>query len=179
VTLEPISAGGWPEVLRLDQLRQWDPNLGGAPSLRNVSTTFGPPMLVRDNRSAIAVGMLENSEMSGYPGVAVVLIFLDKATARPGLAVEAWALYIAHVFACGARLVHHEVFEFNRPVHRMFAKLGLREQVRMRDQVFIAGRFWDVIVYAFDQAEFKEMWRRHARSLPGGGRLAALGGARR
>ena len=41
-------------------------------------------MLIRDLKTADASGIVENSQMAGYPGVAVVLIFVDQSRARPG-----------------------------------------------------------------------------------------------
>lgn len=179
ISLQPMTALNWPETSRLDELRQWHPNLGGTPPRRDAAGSFGPAMLIRDNRSAEAIGTVENSEMAGYPGVAVVLIYVNALAARPGLALEAFALYVANVFQNGARLVHLEVLEFNRPVHRMVARLGIGEQARMREQVYVAGRFWDLVVYAFDREHFDKIWKRYARSLPGGPRPpAALGGGR-
>lgn len=180
MTLQAVTPASWPEVQGLDQTRQWSPNLGGAPPQRDGSSSFGPAMLIRENRTAMAVGILENSEMAGYPGVAVVLIWVDSSLARAGLALEAFAMYVENVFASGARLVHLEVLEFNRPVHRMMARIGVREQARMREHVYAAGRFWDVLVYAFDHQQFKQMSSRYAHNLPGGGKPpAALGGRRR
>jgi len=179
VTLEPVTPLNWPEVLRLDQVRGWNPNLGGAP-LRGEAKSFGPAMIIRDNSSADAIGTLENTEMAGYPGVAAVLIYVDESVARPGIALEAFALYVSNVFAAGARLVHVEILEFNRRVIRMLRRIGLDEQARQRDHVYVAGRFWDVVVYSFDAAEWERIWSRYAAMLPGGGRRpAALGGSRK
>jgi RimJ/RimL family protein N-acetyltransferase len=180
VTLEPVTPLNWPEVRRLDQIRQWSASLGGAPARADASTPFGPAMLIRDHRTAMAVGILENSQMAGYPGVAVVLIYVDEAIARPGLALEAFAMYVSQVFAAGARMVHFEVLEFNLRVQRSMARLGLKELARQRDQVYVAGRFWDLLVYAFDQDEWQRIRGRYARLLPGGDRgPVALGGRRR
>lgn len=180
VTLEPLSEGNRLEVNRLDTIRQRTPNLGGAQGRRSVAKSFGPAMLIRETRSATAIGLVENGEMVGYPGVAVVLIYVDTELARPGVAMEAFALYVASVFESGARLVHVEVLSFNTPVLRMLARIGVREQARLRDQVYTGGRFWDVLVFAFDAAQFRKILSRYSRALPGGDRTpAALGGRRK
>jgi RimJ/RimL family protein N-acetyltransferase len=94
--------------------------------------------------------------------------------------MEAFAIYVARVFEAGARIVHLEVLSFNRPVLRMLARIGVKEQARLRDQVYAAGRFWDVLVFAFDAAQYSEIWKRYSRMLPGGDRRpAALGGVRK
>jgi hypothetical protein len=180
VTLEPLSEANRPDVSRLDATRQRTPNLGGAPGRRHVDRSFGPAMLIREKRSGAPIGLVENGEMIGYPGVAVVLIYVDTARARPGVAMEAFAIYVASVFESGARLVHVEVLEFNLPVLRMLARIGVSEQARLRDQVYSGGRFWDVLVFAFNADQFRKIWSRYARILPGGDRKpAALGGRRK
>jgi len=137
-------------------------------------------MLIRANADGAAIGVIENGQMSGYPGVAVVLIFVDESVARPGVAMEAFAIYVARVFAAGARLVHIEVLEFNTPVLRMLARIGVDQQARLRHQAYAAGRFWDVLVFAFDAEKFENIVSRYARKLPGGDRRpAALGGKRK
>ena len=180
VTLQPAGPGDRAELERLNLVRHRTPNLGGAAVRSDVPSPFGPPMLIRENRSQACVGVIEAGEMSGYPGVAVVLVMVDTARARPGAALEAFAMFVAHVFRSGARLVHMEVLASNDPVVRILGRLGLREQARLRDQVYSGGRFCDVLVYAFEAEEFARMWGRYERILPGGGRRpAAFGGGRR
>ena len=180
VDLEPFAPSNEADVRRLDAIRHSTPNLGGAAGRRDPQRWFAPPMVIRSKRSGEAFGLVENGEMIGYPGVAVVLIFIDPATARAGTAMEAFALYVGHVFASGARLVHLEVMAFNKPVLRMLGRIGVKEQARLRDQVYTAGRFWDVLVFAFDATRFEKILSRYARMLPGGDRKpAAIGGRRR
>jgi hypothetical protein len=178
VTLEPLSGANRAEVRRLDAIRQRTPNLGGAAGRRDAVKSFAPAMLIRASGTGEAFGLVENGEMIGYAGVAVVLIFVDPKRARPGIAMEAFAMYVAHVFACGARLVHLEVVAFNEPVLRMLRRIGVGEQVRLRDQMYTGGRFWDVLVFAFDAEQFKDIWSRYARILPGGDRKPAALGSR-
>jgi RimJ/RimL family protein N-acetyltransferase len=137
-------------------------------------------MVIRANDDGAAIGVIENGQMIGYPGVAVVLIFVDPSLARPGIAMEAFAIYVARMFEAGARLVHLEVLAFNSSVLRMLARIGVKEQARLRDQVYAGGRFWDVLVFAFDAAQYQRILERYAGRLPGGDRRpAALGGRRR
>jgi RimJ/RimL family protein N-acetyltransferase len=179
VTLEAPSLANRDEALRLELVRQRTPNLGGA-SVRRDAPSFGPTMLIRDNHTGAAIGLVDSGEMTGYPGVAVVMIFTDQEVARPGLAFEAFAMYVADVFERGARLVHLEVLAFNAPVLRMLRRLGLDEQARLREHVYAGGRFWDVVVFAFDAQQYAAIWARYARMLPGGDRRpAALGSGRR
>lgn len=180
VILEPLSPTNLSETLRLDGVRQRTPNLGGASRRRDSEASFGPAMLIRAKATGDAIGLIESGEMEGYPGVAVVLIFTDPAVARPGLALEGFALYVANVFDRGASLVHLEVLAFNQPVLRMLRSLGLEEHVRMREHIYAGGRFWDVAVFAFDAAQYAQILKRYTRKLPGGDRSpAALGGRRK
>jgi RimJ/RimL family protein N-acetyltransferase len=117
--------------------------------------------------------------MTGYPGVAVVLIYVDTTLARSGTGVEAIAHYVSHVFSQGARLVHMEVLELNAPVLRIMQRAGFQPQARMREQVYAAGRFWDVITFAFDAQALEGLRRRYPGLWPGDSRRpAALGGRR-
>jgi hypothetical protein len=176
VALEPFSPTNQTEVRQLDIIKQRTPNLGGVALRRDALKSFGPAMLIRATATGEALGLVENGEMTGYPGVAVVLIFVDTARARPGVAMEAFAIYVGHVFACGARLVHLEVVAFNEPVLRMLRRIGVSPQARMRDQMYTGGRFWDVLLFGFDAVRYKEILSRYARVLPGGDRKpAALG----
>ena len=180
VTLEPLTEAHRAEVARIDAVRQRTPNLGGAPGRRDFTRSFAPAMVIRANDDGAAIGVIENGQMIGYPGVAVVLIFVDPSLARPGIAMEAFAIYVARMFEAGARLVHLEVLEFNAPVLRMLARIGVKEQARLRDQVYAGGRFWDVLVFAFDAAQYQKILERYVGRLPGGDRRpAALGGRRR
>ena len=178
VTLEPFSAANRAEVRQLELIRQRTPNLGGAGRRPDALKTFGPAMLIRANATGEALGLVENGEMTGYPGVAVVLIFVDTSRARPGVAMEAFAMYVEHVFACGARLVHLEVVAFNEPVLRMVRRIGVSAQARMRDQMYTGGRFWDLLVFGFDAAQYRQIVSRYARMLPGGDRKPAALGSR-
>jgi ribosomal protein S18 acetylase RimI-like enzyme len=180
VALEPVSPTSLSDTMRLDAVRQRTPNLGGASRRRDSEGSFGPAMLIRAKTTGQAIGLIENGEMEGYPGVAVVLIFTDPAVARPGLALEGFALYVANVFERGASLVHLEVLAFNKPVLRMLRSLGLEEQVRLREHIYAGGRFWDVAVFAFDAGQYAQILKRYTRKLPGGDRApAALGGRRK
>jgi RimJ/RimL family protein N-acetyltransferase len=137
-------------------------------------------MLIRANGTlGEAFGLVENGEMIGYPGVALVLIFVDQDRARPGVAMEAFAMYVGQVFSSGARLVDVEVVSFNQPVLCMLRRNGVTELARLRDQMYTGGRFWDVLVCAFDAEQFSEITSRYPRLLPGGGRKAAALGSRR
>jgi ribosomal protein S18 acetylase RimI-like enzyme len=178
VTLEPLSPENRSDVQRLDEVRQRTPNLGGAPGRRDALKSFAPAMLIRAKATGVAIGLIENGEMIGYPGVAVVLIFTDPTLARAGFALEGFALYVAHIFERGAELVHLEVLAFNQPVLRMLRRIGLEEQVRLRDQVYAGGRFWDVAVFAFDADQYTNILKRYARQLPGGDRKPAALGSR-
>jgi hypothetical protein len=179
VALEVVSPENQGEVSTLDVIRQRTPNLGGAAGRRSELKSFAPAMVIRSRASGEALGLIENGEMIGYPGVAVVLIFVDQDRARPGFALEAFALYLAHVFASGARLVHVEVLAFNEAVLRMLRRIGVSEQARLRDQIYSGGRYWDVVVFAFDAIQFNSVLDRYRRALPGGDRKPAAFGSRR
>jgi RimJ/RimL family protein N-acetyltransferase len=118
--------------------------------------------------------------MSGYPGVAVVTIFVDPDRARAGVAMEAFAIYVGHVFDLGARLVHFEVLESNAGVLKMFRSIGAAASARMREHLYAGGGFHDVLVFSMTRDQFERARARFSSMLPGGERPpAALGGVRR
>ena len=179
VALEPIGPPNHDEASALMLVRRHTPMLGGSSAGGHASHVYGAPMLIRDLKTADAIGIVENSQMAGYPGVAVVLIFVDQSRARPGIAMEAFAMYLRHVFESGAQVVHLEVLESNEPVLRMLRRIGVSPQVHMREHLYVAGRFHDVLVFGIDRAQFQEIWGRYGAILPGGKRPpAALGGSR-
>jgi RimJ/RimL family protein N-acetyltransferase len=178
VSLVPLEEADWRDASHLEDIRRRTPHLGSASGRADVSRRFGPAMVISDRRSGVAFGLIENGEMSGYPGVAVVVIFVDQSLARPGVAMEAFALYVAQVFEAGAALVHLEVLEFNSPVLRMLSRIGLTAQARLREHLYVSGRFWDVLVFAFDRPRFEQITARYADRLPGGDRRPAAIGAR-
>lgn len=178
VSLEPLSPLNRPELERLELARALVPQMGGPHPLEPVPRCFGPSMAIRANATGEVVGVIENGEMRGYPGVAVLVIFVDESRARPGCALEAYALYVHRLFRFGARLVHLEVLSFNRAVLGLLRKVGVPVQVRLREHVYAAGRFWDLLVFAFDEADWERQVARFRPRLPGGGRVpAALGGS--
>jgi hypothetical protein len=64
---------------------------------------------------------------------------------------------VLHLFDNGARLIHHEVLALNRPIQRIFAGMGLEPSARLRSHAYVAGRYWDVLVYSYDRATLDEI----------------------
>lgn len=180
VNLEPLTSAHSDEVESLELVRRRTPNLGGATASSLRRPGFGLPMLIRERRGGQAVGIVENHRMTGYPGVAVVTIFVDPAQARPGVAMEAFAIYLRHVFDSGARLVHFEVLDSNAGVLRMLRTIGAAASARMREHLYVGGSFHDVLVFSLTRQQFELARARYSSMLPGGDRPpAALGGVRR
>ena len=188
IELEPIGLGlqgHWIELKdtvtpqdmeRFATSRRLDPAMGagGGP----VSSPYAPPMLIVERRSGATVGMIENHGLPG--GVAVVVVYLDRARGRAGYGVEALALYVSHLFDSGARHVTGEVLAFNTAMVRVMHHMTLPPRARMREHVFAAGRFWDLLVYSFDREQWLSGLGRYRRFLPGGDRSpTVLGGRRR
>ena len=124
-------------------------------------------MLIRERRGGQAIGIVENHRMAGYPGVAVVTIFVDPDRARAGVAMEAFAIYLRHVFETGARLVHFEVLDSNAGVQRMLRTIGSEASARMREHLYVAGEFHDVLVFALTRDQFARAQARFSSMLPG------------
>ena len=170
VTLEPLSADNAVQVAQLGRHRELMAQMGGAQERRDPPRSFGSPLVVRIVPSGEVVGLMENGEMTGYPGVAVIVVYVDPRRARPGAALEAYVMYVDYVFASGARVVHIEVMSFNREVLSLLRKAKQEPQARFRDHAYVAGRYWDLVVFGFTRAEWMVQvspWRRLA---PGGDR---------
>ena len=175
IQLEPLDAVNAHEFARFEIRSQLDPVMGAGS--RASASTLAPPMLIRDRRSGDPVGLVQNHTLPG--SIAVFVVYLDLKVARAGFGFEAVVLYISQLFDRGARLVTSEVLEFNSPVHGFIRKVGLAPQARLREHVFTAGRFWDVLVYSMDRDTWVGIIDRYRRILPGGDRKpAAIGFSR-
>lgn len=175
IELEPLAGSNAAEFAQFDQQRELTPSMGAGP--RSMSSEIAPPMLIRNRRSGQAVGVVENHPLPG--NAAAFVVYLDPHRARAGFAFEAIILYISHLFDCGARIVTAEVLEFNTDMIGILRKVQFEPQARLRDHVYAAGRFWDLIIYPFDRGDLLRVVDRYHRILPGGDRRpAAIGGRR-
>jgi RimJ/RimL family protein N-acetyltransferase len=121
--------------------------------------------------------VVENHALPG--NVAVFVVYLDRRLGRAGFGLEACVLYISHLFDSGARLVEAEVLEFNGDMIGILHKARLVPQARLREHTYSAGRFWDLLIYSFDGAEWTRTLERYRRFLPGGDRRpVAIGSLR-
>jgi hypothetical protein len=148
----------------------------GVDSARGESA-FSPPMIIRERRTGQPVGFVENHAMPG--GVAVLVVYMNRQRGRPGYGVEAAAIYISHLFDCGARLVVCEVLSLNDEALGIMRKAGWEPQARLRDHVYAAGRFWDLLIFSFDRTDWLRTAARYRRILPGGTRQPVAIGVRR
>jgi hypothetical protein len=172
--LEPRTATASEEFAEVDARRGLNPVMG-AESERGPSP-YAPPMLVRDRKSGRAVGIVENYGQPG--GTAIFVAYIDPVRGRAGYGFEAISLYLSCMFDGGARRVIAEVLSFNVDMIGILRKVDFLPQARLREHVYVAGRFWDLIIYSFDRADWVRVVNRYRRMLPGGDRgPAAIGGA--
>ena len=141
------------------------------------SMSIAPPMVIREKKSNHVVGVVQNHSQPG--GIAVYVVYLDPMWRRAGLGFEATALYISHLFDSGARLVAAEILEFNTQVIAIMGKGGLEPHARMREHVFVAGHYWDLLIYTIERTDWLRIIERYRRILPGGARKPAAIGTRR
>ncbi len=176
VELEELSDTNAAEFEQIYGVRELDPAMGAG--ARSSSSAIAAPMLMRARSSGEAIGVVENHPLPG--SVAVFVVYLDRRRSRSGFAFEPIVLYISHLFDSGARLVTAEVLEFNRDMIGILRKVRLVPQARLREHSYSAGRFWDLLIYSWDRAEWVGIVDRYRRMLPGGGRApAAFGSVRR
>jgi len=175
IRLDPVDDRTTAEFARLNVQRQLEPLVGSTSEAG--SPAIAPPMIVRDRRSGQAVGVVQNHAQPG--GIAVLVVYLDPRSRRVGFGFEAIVLYVSHLFDSGARLVTSEVLEFNQEMNAIMRKSGLSPQARMREHQFIAGRYWDLLIYSLDRQAWLEIVDRYRPILPGGRRTAKSIGAPR
>lgn len=150
----------------MDWLRSLSPEMGGRFRRQEQSLTAATT-LFRARSTGELLGVLEAAFLPGYPDVANVSIFTDTAVAAPGWAMDAYGLHVALLFERGARLVHHEVLELNRPIQRILRGIGVEPSARYREHAYAAGRLWDVIVYSYDRAHWEGVLARFGRRRVG------------
>lgn len=141
-----------------------------------VGSRFGHAALVTGVSSGELLGLITNVEPDDYPGVAVLTIFMDGRRAKPVASMEAWGMYVARMFGLGARKVQMDALAFNREVHSLMAKIGATVEGVRREHCFIAGRFWDVVVYGFTSRTWDDVARHYSsvyRGAPAWEALAA------
>jgi RimJ/RimL family protein N-acetyltransferase len=176
IELEPQSSANTADFGAFANRRELSAEMGGG---TGGASEFAPPMLIRDLRSGRAVGVVDNSGLPG--GVTVVAIYLDPEHGRAGWGMEAITLYVTYLFDQGARLVTAEVLGFNAAMIGVLRTLKIEPQARLREHAYVAGRYWDVLVYSFDRTEWvTKVVERYRDRLPGGWRRpAAIGALRR
>jgi len=127
-----------------------------------VGSRFGHASLVTGVSSGELLGLITNVEAEHYPGVAVLTIFMDRRRAKPVASMEAWGLYVARMFSLGARKVQMDALEFNGEVHSLMGKIGATVEGVRRQHCYIAGRFWDVVVYGFTSRMWDDVARHYS-----------------
>jgi hypothetical protein len=163
IDLEPLGAANAQDIERLDRQRELLPQMGGIFHRGVPSQSFGPPLAIRSHSDNRIIGVIANQELEEYPGVCTIVTYVDQEIAHPGLAIEASALYLDYIFLHGAQRIFLKVIEFNTPMLKILQKMRFIPQVRLRQAYYIAGRFWDVYLYEFDQSEWNNMMRRYQR----------------
>ena len=164
VRVDPATPDDAASMQSLDWRRSTDPVMGGwinRPALGPGTAVLRP--VDHDE----VVGAMDVAELPGYPGVANVSIFADMEKARGGMALEAYALVVDAVFGQGARLVHQEVLSLNRPIQRILRGIGVQPSARLRDHAYVAGRWWDVLVFSFSEDEWQRVLERFPRNPVG------------
>lgn len=160
--VDPATPADAVAMAELDWRRSADPVMGGWIN-RPVPGPGTAVLRPADGRDEI-VGALDVVELPGYPGVANISIFTDMDRARGGIALEAYALVVDAAFGQGARLIHHEVLSINRPIQRVLRGIGVQPSARLRDHAYVAGRWWDVLVFSYAAAHWGEVLARFPRN---------------
>jgi hypothetical protein len=134
------------------------PGLEGAPV---GGSRFGDAAVITDLHSGEMLGVIGNTEIGDYPGVAGLVIYVDENRVRLGHAMEAYFRYADRIFALGATKIQMEVLEFNTPVHRIMRKIGARAEAVLRQHFYIAGRHWDATLYGLGRQGWSAVDQRY------------------
>jgi hypothetical protein len=158
VVLEALDGHHAAELAELDWQRALHPGMAGPLTSGHLGTH--ETLVARSRATGEAVAVLDATELFGYEGVRSVSIYADADRSVRGVALEAYGRFVLHQLDSGARLVHHEVLELNEPIQRIFAALGLEVTARLRSHAYVAGRFWDVLVYSYDRPQLDAILAR-------------------
>jgi hypothetical protein len=134
------------------------PGLEGAPV---GGSRFGDAAIITDLQTGEMLGVIGNTEIGDYPGVAGLVIYVDEQRVRVGHAMEAYFRYADRIFALGATKIQMEVLEFNTPVHRIMRKIGARPEAVLREHFYIAGRHWDATLYGLGRQDWSALDQRY------------------
>ena len=153
VLLEGADESNQEDIDQLDVARAALAEMGGWFSRPPPATPWGT-MLIRTREGGVPIGVIDAMPLPGYPAVFNVSMFVDPEARGTGWAIDAYGVYISHIFDQGVRLVHHEVLEMNRSVRRIMRGALLEPTARLRDHGYAAGRLWDVLVYSYDRGHW-------------------------
>lgn len=158
-SLTPVGHGDLEDLLDLDWHRSLHPAMAGW----SPRTQANPgTALIRPASTPDPVGVLDAQPLPGYDDVVNLSIYTDTAQARGGVALEAYGLYVESLFTQGARLIHHEILALNAPILRVLRGIRLQPTARLREHAYAAGRWWDVLVFSYDETH----WRSTLDRLP-------------
>lgn len=124
----------------------------------------------RDDEFALAieadgalVGSISTSDADRLAGRFSYGVAIGDEHKRRGYASEAAILVMAYMFA--ERRYHKcevSVYAVNEPSIHMHGKLGFVTEGRLREHVFFAGRYQDLVMLGMTAHEF---WARHAERV--------------
>ena len=169
VRVDLVPADTRPEAhMSFNALRNSLPELGGHYNHDLQPAGYAPRMLIWSKVQDGPVGLVYSMELADAPGVVESFILSNRRVSRPAHVLEGALLYAQAIFAQGADKLIWSVSEFNLPVLRMLARSGITLQVRLRQEAYVAGRFWDVLVFGTTRDEWLELLSRFMERLPGG-----------
>jgi hypothetical protein len=176
VRLQPLRDAREEEVRLIDAAFSRTPQIGGLLRRRLAKEVPPDAMVIRETQRQEAIGVITALEEEDFPGVYTVSLFVDDARSRAGWALEAFLMFTMNQFELGRDKLAFEVMSFNEPVIRLLRRIGLEPEARLRSHSFIAGRWWDMLVFGLTGDVFQRIVVEHPRWA---GPRAALGRSRR
>lgn len=114
-----------------------------------------PPSWAHHRWTEISIDVLKKHQGKGYGGEAIK-----------------WALWWAFQMA-GLHRVQIRAFAFNTGAMRLYERLGFREEGRVREHIWFAGRWHDGLIYGILEDEWRDAQKRVGGDVtygPGGER---------
>ncbi|MGC9379856.1 GNAT family N-acetyltransferase [Streptomyces sp. MH13] len=114
---------------------------------------------VEDVSGGGVIGMADYRDLDPYAGVATLGITIgDKAFWGRGHGSEAVRLLMDHLFgAYGLHRLELDTWSGNERAMRSFAKLGFREEGRLRSAVLMEGRRYDRVLFGILREEWSAL----------------------
>jgi RimJ/RimL family protein N-acetyltransferase len=112
------------------------------------------------------IGFVQAYHLNHSQGWCRFLIYVAPEHRQSGYVLEAPLLFGDYIFSnFNFRKVYADVFEYNEDVLSMLRRGGFVEEGRLKEHIFFAGQFWDLINLALYRRAWEELRQRLGFSI--------------